>query len=161
MLIHLHAILFERKCEFQTLNMMSSQCGLYMHLFMLVGVVGLFHRIQETLPYLMSSWQHLTILYPHLLVVSQRWRWSPSMMMRNLFSEFSWNYDGVDKFTACSMLVRFWNHSTCYYWIKIVDHLTFVLKNEKCDVPSHLHNYPITCKSYHKGFESNLNTITL
>ena len=40
-------------------------------------------------------------------------------------------------------------------------HLSFVLDNEKCDVPSHLHNHPIICKGGHKSCGSNLNTITL
>lgn len=38
------------------------------------------------------------------------------------------------------------------------NHLNMFLFNTKCDVPSHLQNYPITCKGGYKGYGSNLNS---
>ena len=60
--------------------------------------------------------------------------------------------------SCCSILNSFnmllsnnkcWPFDFCFY------------KYEKFDVPSHLHNYFITCKGGHKGCGSNLNNITL
>ena len=74
MLMHLHMNFFE--CISNTKYTLYYVCGLHMHLFMFFGVVMLLHRIWVRLPYSMSSWHHQTMLYPHLLVVAQRQRWS-------------------------------------------------------------------------------------
>ena len=148
-------------CEFQTLNIISMSMGIaptYIHACWCSSATSSHSRM--TLPYLMSSWHRHTILLPHLIVVAQWRRWSPLMMMKDLFKKFSWNPDGVRKFTICSIYVRFWSHSTCYSPIMNTNHFIFIFFNEKCDVPSHLHNYSITCKGGHKGCGSNLNTIT-
>ena len=88
-------------------------------------VVSLYSR--EILPYLRSSWRHHTILYLRLLVVAQWWRWSPLIMIKNLFRTFSRNPYGVHKFVICFMFVRFWNYSTCYYPIMLLAPYPFLL----------------------------------
>ena len=73
MLMHLHAILFKRKCGFQTLNIISMSMWIahvFIHTHWCSKVVS--SHLRETLPYLIrSSWHHHTILYLHLLVVAQ------------------------------------------------------------------------------------------
>ena len=149
-------------CELQTLNIISISFWI-VHVFIHVCWCSsdTSSHLREAPPYLMSSWYHHTILYPCLIVVAQWWRLSPSMTMRNLVGKFSQNSSRVCKFTICSMYVQFWSNWTCHFSIMnaiylIYFYFYFVLE-EKYDVPSQLHNYPITIKSC----GSNLNTIML
>ena len=142
-------------CGFQTLNIVYMSMWIaptYIHACWCSSTTSSHSRV--TLPYLMSSWHHHTILLPHLIVVAQWRRWSPLMMMKDLFKKFSRNPNGVRMFTICVIFVQFWSHSTCYSPIMNTNHLNFYFLNEKYDVPSHLHNNSIPCKG------SNLNTIT-
>lgn len=54
------------------------------------------------------------------------------------------------KFANCFMFARSWNHSLCYSPIMNAEDLSFIFLNLKCDVPSHLHKYPNTCKGCSK-----------
>ena len=83
-------------------------------------------HLRETWPCSMSSWHHRTILHSQLIVVGQWWRWSPSMMMRNLFKKFSQIADGVHKFAIFSTFVRYWGPSTCYPPIMNATYLNFI-----------------------------------
>ena len=68
MLMHIHV-----NYRFQTLNKKSMSMWIALAFFMLVGVLASAtpSNLRETLSYSMWSWQHHTILHPHLMVVAQ------------------------------------------------------------------------------------------
>ena len=63
-------------CGFQTLKLLSMSLWIvhaFIHACWCSSVTS--SHLRETLPYLMSSWHHHTILYHHLIVLAQWWRW--------------------------------------------------------------------------------------
>ena len=114
-------------CGFQTLNVISIFMWIrhaFIHACWCSSNTSL--HLREAPPSSMSSWHHHTILYARLLVVAQWWRWSSSMMTRNLFGKFSWSSNYVHKLAIRFMFVRFWSYSTCYSPVMNVDRLSFV-----------------------------------
>ena len=78
--------------------------------------------------------------------------------IRKVFTKYRWSAYVHYLLHVCSILKSFDMLLSNNKWWPFEFYL---ILNEKFDVISHLHNYPIACKGGHKGYGSNLNTITL
>ena len=125
--MHLNVVFFKGNYGFQTLNKIYRSMWIaraFIHVCRCSSATS--SHSKEAPPYLMSSWHHHTIFYLCLVVGAQWQRWSPSMMIRDLFGLFSLNSNRVRKFAICSMLVQFWSHSTCYSPIMNDNHSSLI-----------------------------------